>query len=295
MATYPKVAILVLNYNGSDCLPVCLASLQRLTYSNYQVVVIDNGSEDSSLGDAKMNFPKYLYLEKEENSGFAAGMNTGIQYALQNEFEMCWLLNSDATVMPGTLGALIDASQQNHKIEAMSPVIKDTSGKVWFAGGRINFWRMRTEHQKSIPSKHPYKTNFLTGCAPLFTTALLEKVGFFDEHFFLYYEDADLSVRIQKAGNNLYVVPAANVLHTEKSNTNEQKLYYLVHFGLLFFALHTPRLLRPYIVAYVTIRRLVNKIKLLFGLSGAKTVAQAYADYFEKFQGGYKLYLRKLS
>lgn len=290
----PRVAILVLNYNGADCLPRCLASLETLEYPNFHIVVVDNGSGDGSLEEAQKNFPKNTYVKKEVNTGFAAGMNTGIRFAQKNGFDFVWLMNYDAEVFPDTLTKLIQATKENEDIEALSPVIQDQEKNIWFGGGRINYLRMRTEHQRSILKNMPYPTGFLTGCAPLFKLRLLETLGIFDERFFLYYEDADLSARILQSGRRLWVVPEARLIHAEKSVQNPQKLYYLVHHGLLFFALHTPRYLRPYVVGYVTIRRIVNQIKLILGFSGAKMVSQAYADYFRKFQEGHQLYLRKL-
>lgn len=295
MTRYPRVAILVLNYNGADCLPQCLSSLQKLEYQNFQVVVIDNGSTDDSFLTARKNFSHCIFLPQKKNTGFAQGMNIGIRYAVKEGYDFVWLMNYDAHVFPDTLSYLIESFQEDPHREAQSPVIQNMDGSIWFAGGTINYLRMRTEHSQRILASVPYETGFLTGCAPLFTVALLQKVGFFDERFFLYYEDADLSRRILNAGNKLFVVPSARILHAEKSEMNPQKLYYLVYFGLLFFALHTPRSLRIYIAGYVTIRRLVNQIKLLLGLSGARTVASAYADYFQKFQAGDHVYLRKLS
>lgn len=295
MQEFPQVAILVLNYNGEGCLPRCLASLQATDYSNYQVVVIDNGSKDQSFVTAQANFPKYIYINKETNTGFAAGMNTGIIYAKEKGFDFVWLVNYDAEVLPDTLSRLIQAHKEDPGREALSPIIQDPQGHIWYAGGKINYLRMRTEHQTQVLGNTPYTTQFLTGCAPLLSLNLLRTVGIFDERFFLYYEDADLSARILASGHQLTVVPQALVIHAEKSQENPQKLYYLVHFGLLFFALHTPKRLRPYLIGYVTIRRLVNRIKLLLGLSGARLVASAYADYFRKFQAGDQLYLRKLS
>lgn len=295
MKNFPRVAILVLNYNGEDCLPRCLRALKTLSYPHHQVVVIDNGSSDQSFLQAQKNFPEYVYIAKETNTGFAAGMNTGFRYAEEAGYDFVWLMNYDAEVTPEALSLLIKAYQEDPTREALSPVIKNTEGRIWFAGGRINYFRMRTEHQTHISGRQPYKTQFLTGCAPLFSTRLIRQVGMFDERFFLYYEDADLSTRILNSGRSLFVVPNAEVIHAEKSSTNPKKLYYLVHFGLLFFALHTPPQLRPYVVTYVTIRRIVNQIKLLLGLSGARTVASAYADYFRKFQPKDQLYLHKLS
>lgn len=294
MAKNPRVAILVLNYNGADCLPQCLTSLQKLDYPDFQTVVIDNGSHDSSFQDAKEQFPENMYLYNATNTGFAAGMNTGIRYADSQGFDFVWLMNYDAEVLPDTLTKLIEAHIKDPQKEALSPVIFNQEGNVWFAGGKINYFRMRTEHLQRIAKEVPYQTEFLTGCAPLFHLPLLRKVGNFDERFFLYYEDADLSCRIQKMGGSLWIVPEAKIIHSEKSSTNPKKLYYLVQYGLLFFAIHTPQTLRPYMTVYVTIRRLVNQIKLLLGFSGANYVAEAYADYYRKFQAGNQLYLRKL-
>ncbi len=295
MTEHPSVAILVLNYNGADCLPQCLASLKILEYPNYQVLVIDNGSEDQSFSQAQKDFPEYFSLPQKTNTGFAAGMNSGMKWALEKKYDFVWLMNSDATVNPDTLSELLRAHQADPRRQALSPVIENPDGSIWFAGGRINYFRMRTEHQHALLAPTPYQTQFLTGCAPLFATGLIRTVGMFDERFFLYYEDADLSQRILAAGHSLYVVPQARVIHAEKSRMTPKKVYYLVHYGMLFFALHTPPFLRIYIVAYVTIRRLVNQIKLLLGRKGAKIVASAYADYFKKFQSSYQLYLRKLS
>ena len=294
MAEYPRVAILVLNYNGADCLPRCLQSLRALKYPQYHVVVIDNGSEDGSFEEAKQNFPECHYLAKESNAGFAAGMNTGIIYAEQKGYDLVWLLNYDAEVLPDTLTALVEAYTNDPSREALSPVIQNPDQSIWFAGGHVNYFRMRTEHTQNILHNTPYQTRFLTGCAPLFTTALLQELKGFDERFFLYYEDADLSCRILGTGRSLWVVPEARVIHAEKSNASQKKVYYLVYSGLLFFALHTPPQFRLYMVGYVTIRRLVNRIKLYFSRSSAAFVSQAYADYFRKFQPGNQLYLRKL-
>lgn len=294
METFPKVAIIVLNYNGEKCLIPCLQSLSSLLYKKYSVLVVDNHSEDNSFALAQEQFPQFSYLQRSENGGFAAGMNTGIQWAEENQFDFVWLMNYDAKVSPESLTLLIEAHQANPQIQAMSPVIVKDDGEYWFTGGRINYWRMRTEHDHVLHSTKPYKTDFLTGCAPLFSLKLLQRVGFFDERFFLYYEDADLSCRIKKKREELWVIPQAVIYHEERSNLSRAKIYHLVFSGLLFFVLHTPKYARFYVLLYVTIRRIVNRIKLFFGLPDAALVATAYADYFKKFQAGYKLHLRQL-
>jgi GT2 family glycosyltransferase len=284
----------VLNYNGEDCLLRCLAALRVTMRQGADVLVVDNASTDASFRQAKAEFPEYRFLERPENGGFAAGMNEGLRLGLAEDYDFVWLMNSDAEVETETLPVLL-AAHESDGARIMSPLILDAAGKEWFAGGRVNFWRMRVEHTpRQITSGAPYATEFLTGCALLLHKSAVQTVGLLDERFFLYYEDADFSWRAREKGFSLYVVPAARVHHQEKSTENSQKVYFLVKSGLLFFGLHTPEHFRRYLAVYVTIRRLVNRIKAWFGLPGAAWVSQAYTDYFRAYGPNNKLYLRKL-
>jgi GT2 family glycosyltransferase len=289
----PKVAIVVLNFNGEACLPACLRALSLLRYPEYQVIVVDNGSTDTSFMSAQKEFPSFIYEATGKNLGFGGGMNVGMKLALAAGFDLVWLMNYDAEPQPESLSTLVSFYQKNPKEHSvMSPVIETPEGNIWYAGGSINYLRMRTEHQQKVMQVSPYQTHFLTGCSPLLSKEAITRTGFFDERYFLYYEDADLSLRFRSEGYSLWVVPEARVVHEEKSSQNPQKLYYLVHSGLIFFAKHTPRRWQIYQALYVTIRRGVNKIKLYFGLFGAQEVHRAYDDYFRKYSPKNKLYLR---
>lgn len=290
----PRTLVVVLNYNGEDCLSRCLTALQVTTGQGADVLVVDNASTDNSFRQAKAEFPGYRFLERPENGGFAAGMNEGLRLGLAEDYDFIWLMNSDAEVEPETLPALL-AAHESENAFVMSPLILDAAGHEWFAGGRVNFWRMRVEHTpRQVTDDTPYTTEFLTGCAIFLHKSAIQTTGFLDERFFLYYEDADFSWRAREKSLKLYVVPAALVRHQEKSLENSQKVYFLVKSGLLFFGLHAPVHFRRYLAGYVTIRRLVNRIKAWFGLPGAAWVSQAYTDYFRAYGPNNKLYLRKL-
>jgi GT2 family glycosyltransferase len=292
----PSVAIIVLNFNGKACLPRCLESLLQLKYSSQEVIVVDNGSTDQSFFRAQEYYPQYTYIQKKTNTGFAGGMNTGIEYALSKGHDFVWLMNYDAVVFPETLNILVEAAKSSPQVEVASPRIIDEQGVDWFCGGKVDYLRMRTVHIKKHPkATTPYTTGFLTGCALFVKSSVFKEVGLLDERFFLYYEDADFCQRIKKSGRSLWVIPAAKVWHEEKSKENNKKLYYLVHYGMLFFALHTPFYLRSYLVLYVTIRRVINRFKLVSGVPEAIIVHQAYADYFQRFQPKNNLYIHKLS
>ena len=125
----------------------------------------------------------------------------------------------------------------------------------------------------------PYTTGYLSGCALFLPRKAIERIGLFDEGYFLYYEDADLSVRARKKGCGLLVVPQATVVHSEQSTENPEKTYWLVRSGLRFFREHTPAPLRLWVWIYTLLRRVKNKIDKLQGKREALPVSVAYADF----------------
>lgn len=166
----------------------------------------------------------------------------------------------------------------------LSPIIFDKAGGVWFSGGSLSWWRMRALHrQKICPQKR--NEDFLTGCALFIPMEAVGIIGGFDEKFFLYYEDADFSVRAKKAGFQLLAVPAALVDHGEVSQIHPKKVYHLVYSGLFFFFKHASGVTMGYMRIYATIRRLKNWLDcLLWGGKEAALVRQAYGDFFQKMR-----------
>ncbi len=285
MNASPRVGIVVLNYNGQHCLPLCLASLDALLYKEKDIIVVDNASEDGSLDEARNRFPHFTYVRNEKNEGFAKGMNLGMQLALRRGAEWVWIFNYDAIALPTSLGHLIMVAKGMPKAGLLSPLIYEADGeRLWFAKGRIDFWRMRTLHtlpKREASAQKAYSSDFLTGCALLIKKAVIENIGFLDERFFLYYEDADYSLRAIQAGFACMVVPEAKVLHSEVSRENPKKIYFLVYSGLLFFKKWTPFFMRPYLAAYVTMRRGKNLFDRLSLKGGAtQEVYRAYRQYF---------------
>lgn len=287
MAAIPKVGIIVLNYNGKNCLSACLRSLNRLEYSNREIIIVDNCSSDDSLLTAERMFPQHTFVRNTKNEGFAKGMNIGIRLALARGAEWCWLVNYDAETDPVALTQLIAEAQKHPEAGLLSPVIYEKeSARPWFAKGEIDFFRMRAIHgqpNQEESSSESYRSEFLTGCALLIKKELIETIGFLDERFFLYYEDADYSLRATQAGFTCLVVPRASVWHSEESLLRSGKTYFLVYSGLLFFEKHASFLLRPYFFAYVTIRRVKNRFDLMWKkTSDALETKRAYEDYFHE-------------
>ncbi|HWQ60360.1 MAG TPA: glycosyltransferase family 2 protein [Candidatus Fimivivens sp.] len=282
MSDAPKVFIVILNWNGKERLLACLRSVFFLAYGNYEVVVVDNASRDGSLEEAKTLFSRAHFILNSDNLGFAAGMNIGIRFALSRGAEYVWILNNDAECRKDTLSTLVSVALTYGPRALFSPRILNSDGSEWFSGGKVDYIRMRTAHVAAPEVRAgitSYQTGYLTGCALFIPRQILEVTGLLDEEYFLYYEDADYSLRAKKNGFGLRVVPGAVVIHGEQSVGSKEKPYWLVRSGLRFFAAHTPPLLRPWIWVYVRLRRLKNVLDSLRGMKEAAPVSSAYADF----------------
>src|SRR6185437_4490522 len=112
----PKIFVVILNWNGTkDTIP-CLHSIQKSDSSNYELLVVDNGSTDDSVAILRREFPLLTLLEIEENCGYAGGVNVGIQYALEQGAEWILLLNNDTVVDPHFLSAFSQKIEENPNV-----------------------------------------------------------------------------------------------------------------------------------------------------------------------------------
>ncbi len=285
MSTSPRVEIvaaLLVNYESGPDLLAALESLAALGRAPDVYIVVDNASQDNSLALACRCFlGKMAVIRNPANVGFATAVNQGLRSARKFCATHVWLFNPDARAREGALSALLRVAHEA-PLALLSPLIVDATGKTWFSGGTIAWWRMRAVHQECPVLRGRVQSHqFLTGCALFLPLPLIERLGDFDERFFLYYEDTDYSVRAREAGFNLLVVTEAVVEHREVSRFNPQKTYFLVFSGLLFFWKHARGWRRPFFQIYVTIRRLKNWFDcLLWGGKEAMSVRQAYGDFF---------------
>ncbi len=279
---FPKVNIVVLNYNGRDCLKKCLTSLFCLDYPNFEVVVVDNNSQDGSLELAKLNFSRATFIKNEQNLGFSAGNNVGIKYSLEKMADFVLLLNNDTEVEKDFLSQLIRSAQANERVGILSPLVFGGNGKhVWFSGGKIDWLRMKTEHTQKLIESDFAESDFISGCAMLVRAEVFAKAGLLDEDFFLYWEDVDFSVRAKKAGFSLLVVAGSHVRHFEKSeNMQKNKVYWLVLSGLIFFDKNASGMWRWWIFAFVLLRKLKNwRDVRTRGTEIDLSVKKAYGDF----------------
>lgn len=234
---HPFVSIIVLNWNGLVCLEKCLESLMRLTYPNYEVIVVDNGSSDGSPDMVKRNFKNVRLIKNKRNLGFAKGNNVGIKASKGN---FIVLLNNDVIVDPSWLSELVKAMVGSAKIGMMSGIVLQSkpSDIVWSAGKKIDAFTgidWRIGYGKKLEQLGKVEdVDYFSACALLVTREVVEKIGLLDEGYFFYGEDADWALRARRAGYECKLTTSAIVWH-EGSVTSKRALkkrYYWYNLGV---------------------------------------------------------------
>ncbi|MBI5700635.1 glycosyltransferase family 2 protein [Candidatus Saganbacteria bacterium] len=233
----PKVSIVILNWNQYFDTKECLASLMNTDYGNFEIILADNGSKDSSQIHIKNEFPGITLIENGKNLGFAEGSNVGIRLALSHGADYVLLLNNDTTVEPNFLSHLISAGQENRSAGILSPRIMQYSDKtkVWFSGGKFLPIIRKPAHDLSGSGE----TEWISGCSMLIKREVLGKIGMLDADYFNNYEDVDISIRARRAGYQLLIVPKAVIYHKFAASMGGKLSPFYTYFrtrnNLLFF------------------------------------------------------------
>jgi GT2 family glycosyltransferase len=218
-AASPKVMVIVLNWCGEDDTIACIESLQRSTYASLSILLIDNASPDGSGDRLHARLPHIPYLQTGSNLGYAGGNNRGFERALADKADYVVVLNYDTIVDDGCISALVRTAQETGAaLVAPKILYYDDPNVVWYAGGDFSPMRALGFHRREgmadtvdVGTAEPI--SFATGCCFLIRADVLRQVGGFDESYFAYVEDVELSVRIARAGFQMLVEPNARVLH----------------------------------------------------------------------------------
>ncbi len=231
---YPLVSIITVNYNQTEVTCALLESLNKVSYPNFEVIVVDNHSIEDDPKRIKELYPNIVFIENPINYGFAAGNNYGLMKA-RGEYVL--LLNNDIEVPANFMEPLVEKLEQNPGIGAVSPKIKfyyqpDTIqyagytpiGKVTMRNSAIGYWEKdRGQYNKD------YETAYAHGAAMMVPMSVVKEIGLMSYIFFLYYEEADWCARIKQAGYKIYYVGNTYVLHKESVSTGKLsalKIYY---------------------------------------------------------------------
>ncbi len=253
-----SVSLIVLNWNGKRHLLACLASLARMDYQDYEILLVDNGSTDGSLELVPFEFPSVKIIKSGRNLGYAAGMNVGIASA---EGEIVVLLNNDIIVEPTLLTELmIIFTSDRHVGIAGCKILYPNGTLIQHAGGFVSFPLGYADHygyREEDDGSYDTQTDvgFVTGAAMAVRRAVFNDIGCLDTGFRpAYYEDVDLCYRARQADWRVVYVPRARLVHFESATSvrDSEPYFTWFHQGRLRFVLKylsEQRFLREFVPA----------------------------------------------
>ncbi len=223
-----SIYIIIVTWNARKFIRECLASLSNQNTDDYGIIVVDNKSSDDTCQIVKEEFPEAILIRNDNNDGFAAGNNIGIDQALKLGARYVALLNQDTEVDGNYIKASLDYLEQNRNVGLASPIICFPQEKrIWFAGSKIFRGMSILAHPTSKIGTHINKKKILSdsdinnhadwipGCSLFIRKEVIDKIGKLDDSFFMYGEDVDFSIRARLAGFQLGLIGGTIVTHKE--------------------------------------------------------------------------------
>ena len=217
---YPKVSIIILNWNGLEDTIECLESLKKITYPNHEVVIVDNASSGNDVQILQGRFGDYIHLiQNDKNYGFPEGCNIGMRYALTTGADYILLLNNDTVVDPKFLTEMVEVAEADLSIGI-------TGSKVYYyyepniiqsAGGKIKWWLGDLQTYGGEEDVGQYDSiseyDYVFGTSFLIKKEVIQEISFMDPFFFFGVEEYDYCTRAKRAGFKVVYVPGSKVWH----------------------------------------------------------------------------------
>ncbi|MBD5484806.1 MAG: glycosyltransferase family 2 protein [Lachnospiraceae bacterium] len=295
-----KIAVILVNYNGRQYNTACIESLlaQKDSGDSYEIkiYVVDNASQDDSMQMIQERYGADERIETillDDNYGFSYANNVGIRRAEEWGTDYVLLLNNDTEVQEDMLAQLM-ACAERHPGSVIAPKIyySDHRNILWSAGGAVSPVIRKVRHigldqVDKGQFDQERRIGFATGCCLLMSREVIERAGFLDERFFLYYEDTEYCFRLQKKGIAIYYCPQAVVYHkvgaSSKGADSPLCAYYIARNWLLCNRQHLGGRYPLFIIYYMINR---SACCILWMLHGKKELVQAtcrgIGDYRKK-------------
>ncbi len=242
-----KLSIIIVNYNVRYFLEQCIRSIYRSDYAyTYEIIVVDNASSDDSISMLEQNFPEVKCIANEHNVGFSAANNQGIAIA---RGEHVLILNPDTVIREDTLSSCTTFMDAHPEVAAVGVKMYDGAGRFlpeskrgiptsWVAFTKFSglgalfpnsslFNRYYLGH---LPDERTQEIEILTGAFYYTRKKALEAVGGFDERYFMYGEDIDLSYSMRKEVGPIYYLPSSSIIHFKGESTRKANFSYVRNF-----------------------------------------------------------------
>lgn len=248
MSHNPRISVIIVNYNVKDYLEQALISLKRaLMNISHEIFVVDNASIDGSVSHVRQRFPEVTLIESEKNVGFGQANNIALKQA-RGEFMV--LINPDTVVQEDTFEKLLQFFETYADAGAATCKIINPDGSfaidcrhsiptpaiaLWKVLGLSKiFPRSKIFAQYNLTYLNPddtYPVPAISGSFMMIKKQVLDKVGHFDERFFMYCEDIDLCHRINLEGYKIYYVPTSQIIHYKGESTKKNNIDYVITFN----------------------------------------------------------------
>ena len=238
MSDHHDVLIVTVTYDSGEHLEKFLASVPASTHRSYWVVVADNGSSDGAPRRAVAAAERVTLVELGRNLGYGGAVNAALD---QVPSTAAWVVvvNPDVELLPGSLDELLDEGRRHPRTGALGPAIVDAAGKPYPSARRFpslvagtghalfaKLWPANPWSQRYLMSREgddPREVDWLSGACLLLRRDALDGVQGFDERYFMYFEDVDLSLRLDRAGWSRRFVPSSRIVHVGAHSTSGRR------------------------------------------------------------------------
>jgi GT2 family glycosyltransferase len=290
-----EISFIIVNWNTKELTSQAISSIYKFTKGfSFEIIVVDNNSNDRSQEEIKKKFPKVKLIENRENYGFAKANNQGIKIS---KGEFVFLFNSDAYLMDDSLKDLLIRAREIKNLGAIGPQIvnedRSIQQSVGFIPGLLQMflWMSFIDDLPYGDYLNPYhvdhdrfykkekEVGWLTGAALMIPKKVIEKVGPLDDNIFMYGEDFEWCYRIRKANYKIYFSPTAKIVHIGQGSSKKISKNAIVgeYKGIIYFYKKHKSKFSLQIAKFLLKIGALARI-IIFGSLGRKELVKSYVE-----------------
>ena len=250
-----KLSIIIISYNSEKYIGTCLESLKNCGVVNYEIIVVDNNSEDKTaqiVQNYKMTIDHIIFVQNKNNFGFAKACNQGVKMA---KGKYILFLNPDTIVQPGALKILVNNIEKNPDIGVIGPMLLNPDRSLQYSIGKyptivniiadripiINkiFYTEQIRHKAFY--SYTREPDWICGAALMVRKSIFSAIGGFSQKYFMYGEDIDLCFNVKRSGYQIMYIPNAQIVHFNDGRNQEKQLNKFINIRkgfLIFFRIH---------------------------------------------------------